>query len=241
MPYALPTRNPTVRVAATVALTFAAFAPHAARSELLDYKFTTIILETGQIGSAASFFSDKTVTGGFRYNNTPGATAVFPGPPAMGSTIYIGNFTNLSGQVSGQSFAATTGNVVISNDKLIPGPGLPGIDGIIMVASQAGFSGFSIPGFNLVGAQVSFFEGVFRGDFLQDQALPQTLNGLTVGRFTFVFVPVTGGPATPVNFVTSITPVPEPATWAMMILGFGIAGAASRRVRVRARQAAAPA
>lgn len=37
------------------------------------------------------------------------------------------------------------------------------------------------------------------------------------------------------NYRVFITPVPEPATWAMMLSGFGLAGAAMRRRRVGVR------
>ena len=36
-----------------------------------------------------------------------------------------------------------------------------------------------------------------------------------------------------INGITGITPVPEPATWAMMLVGFGAAGVAMRRTRRR--------
>jgi len=36
-----------------------------------------------------------------------------------------------------------------------------------------------------------------------------------------------------INGITGITPVPEPATWAMMLVGFGAAGVAMRRSRRR--------
>jgi hypothetical protein len=41
------------------------------------------------------------------------------------------------------------------------------------------------------------------------------------------------------NFIVSeFTPVPEPSTWAMMLLGFGAVGMAVRRNRRRALEAA---
>jgi hypothetical protein len=48
-------------------------------------------------------------------------------------------------------------------------------------------------------------------------------NGYTIDRITFDAVNVVGGPVAGA--------VPEPATWAMLILGFGIAGSAMRRAR----------
>lgn len=49
-----------------------------------------------------------------------------------------------------------------------------------------------------------------------------------------VFFP-TFADAGPVAFEVNIAPIPEPATWSMMIGGFGIAGVALRRRRFNAR------
>ena len=56
--------------------------------------------------------------------------------------------------------------------------------------------------------------------------------GTTFDRIVFFESPTVGGYESDnhtVGFYTSVGGIPEPATWAMMILGFGLVGVAARR------------
>ena len=112
------------------------------------------------------------------------------------------------------------------------------VDGFLFVIN--GISGF--PGATTGLADVGFYNGNFGGGmlaldsatdgYLLDAPGPQLFSG-TESAPTFV----TGiyeltGLLTPGNFtltIASITPVPEPASWALMIGGMALAGAALRR------------
>lgn len=69
---------------------------------------------------------------------------------------------------------------------------------------------------------IRLFEGIAPGDF----ALSGTLTRSWVGN-----EPNGSSLATQIKFL-DVPPIPEPATWAMMIAGFGMVGAAARRRRI---------
>ena len=108
---------------------------------------------------------------------------------------------------------------------------------------DTGFPLFAIahvafPGTSAGFADITFFPGAFAGllvsdsdtlDWLLDASGPQLYDGpVDAPRFkigTFAL----DGLGTPGDFTLQIAYVPEPASWAMMIAGFGLAGAALRR------------
>ena len=64
-----------------------------------------------------------------------------------------------------------------------------------------------------------------------------SLNTDTIGQFslpTAVYDPLTGEYIADLNGQTLPPGIPEPATWAMVIFGFGVLGAGLRRIRNRA-------
>lgn len=85
---------------------------------------------------------------------------------------------------------------------------------------------------------VAFFARVSRNVYaMEAEILPARIEGfgdyLTVyedDQFRNLIMGVTPGlNRTPVAWTLTVTSIPEPATWAMMIAGFGLAGAAMRR------------
>lgn len=56
---------------------------------------------------------------------------------------------------------------------------------------------------------------------------------LTLSDFTVRYQAITGPEGTPGSAIGQEVPVPEPATWAMMLLGFGATGYSMRRTRRR--------
>lgn len=59
-------------------------------------------------------------------------------------------------------------------------------------------------------------------------------NNIAVNRIVFTLTP-TGTSTNLDNIVLNDARVPEPATWALMISGFGLAGAAARRAKLKVR------
>lgn len=117
------------------------------------------------------------------------------------------------------------------------------------VADGYSFSVTHVAGFpNTVSgfADVTFFQGQFAGllvseinngfaDYLFDASGPQLYSGTEAAP---TFVPGTyqlDGLYTPGLFTLTISAAPEPSTWGMAIIGFGIAGASLRRRRAKVR------
>lgn len=84
----------------------------------------------------------------------------------------------------------------------------------------------------------SGFDGGFDSTVVGGYLGPQLFTGsnsaptLRTGAFA-----LTDGPnnATGTLTVTTVAAIPEPATWAMMVIGFGLAGSAMRRRRITTR------
>lgn len=67
--------------------------------------------------------------------------------------------------------------------------------------------------------------------FLQEQASADFSNGATFAMTLPDTVRFTSGSGV---FLSAVSAVPEPASWAMMLIGFGLVGAATRRTRASA-------
>ncbi|HYZ48614.1 MAG TPA: PEPxxWA-CTERM sorting domain-containing protein [Sphingomonas sp.] len=166
------------------------------------------------------------------------AFAALMAPAAAEATVIQFSYDGtLAGSVNGFDFdTAVTVNSQIDPDSLFAGP-LVDLTHVTLDAPAVGITGFALPDLQLLPFPEGFLLGVndapfaafgldfstavFLGNSVSVDgglisAIPFTLNGLdfelTGGEGTFTF-----------------TIVPEAATWAMMILGFGLVGAAARR------------
>jgi PEP-CTERM motif len=89
---------------------------------------------------------------------------------------------------------------------------------------------------DLIGTVQAEQNGTVRIDFANSAENPLTLTS-SVGTFTFYIDDLTLGQSTVgaqtalTGGILSFTPVPEPGTWALMLLGFAGVGAAMRRSR----------
>lgn len=97
------------------------------------------------------------------------------------------------------------------------------------LAASNGVANYVIAGF-LNGASVFAFAGSYEGGF---STIGSTSTGL-VDKVSFL-VTASGTSANIDNIVASVAAVPEPATWTMMLIGFGAVGAAMRSQRRRVR------
>ncbi len=89
---------------------------------------------------------------------------------------------------------------------------------------------------DLIGSVQAEQNGGVRINFFNDASNPLTLTS-SVGTFTFYIDDLSIGQSTVgaqtavTGGILSFTPVPEPATWALMLIGFAGVGAAMRRSR----------
>lgn len=97
------------------------------------------------------------------------------------------------------------------------------------LAGNNGAANYVIAGF-LDGASVFAFAGSHNGGFT---TIGSPSSGL-VDKVSFL-VTAGGTSANIDNIVATVAAVPEPATWAMMLIGFGAVGAAMRSQRRRVR------
>lgn len=133
------------------------------------------------------------------------------------------------------NWAALDGNanqsLVLTSDPSDTHPGLTGPDG-----DQLNF-GTTLSGYTVVGAHW----GNVPDDYVNPDGTGRAGNVTVFWLFNFVTptdhitLTDTGGWSNAALYSTSNTPgVPEPTTWAMMLLGFGATGFAMRRTRSKA-------
>lgn len=142
----------------------------------------------------------------------------------IGSTFDIVDFLGFSGTFSG------AGTYTIS-------------DVLFTVGVNANTAATSSSVFNLTGAfdgNPFSFSVPYTIDINSNDTLTIGGNTLTAGGYNIFFNTLTlnSGVGNPVGgtLTATVTAVPEPATWALMLIGFGAAGYAMRRRTVRVAQ-----
>jgi hypothetical protein len=146
-----------------------------------------------------------------------------------GSKLVIFDFAGyVVGSISSADphFAVSVQNVttgVLTPPGFVDNPSIPNLVftwiGPAFHASGGPFADFNFNGLKALSKYKSLALGVF-------SAIAEKNNGIPPGG--------TGTITYNTGYVTVPTAVPEPATWAMMIAGFGLAGAALRRRRAAA-------
>jgi hypothetical protein len=200
---------------------------------------------------AFSSFTGTQGAGGFTYgsfSSTLSTFTAFTGPTGcvglISNTICLGS---LPGAFKTTAGAGTSGSVIVPANALILHPG-NGDDAayVEFTASTAGsyslLSSFTVQDTNPSGVDISFFLRV--GGVLQFVAPVGSLSGgnplinysnsgsLGIGDSVGIIIDKQGvffNDSTGVNL--SLTRVPEPLSWVMMIAGFGLVGLAARRRR----------
>jgi hypothetical protein len=166
-------------------------------------------LATASIASAA-----VTVTSSTGLND--------PNPTAAGSTVVNGNITTINFGQNPVSTPTFSGSFTLTNT-------LSGLFSIILGTSTPGvtFSSASLSGGNCTVATCTLTP------FPDNTSLKLANTLLSPGTFTFNFAgnAGAGSGALTGNVTIMAAPVPEAATWGMMILGFGAMAFAIRRRR----------
>jgi hypothetical protein len=200
------------------------------------------------LGAAASLAMSASAQAAITISQNVGGPD--PGPPPGYSVVLDYDGINTG-------FFAQAGNFIVIDAPGIPNtaaaplgtaPGTnfafagTGAYAELTAAAIRGFSLYlgSIDGFN----HIAFFDGAtqlaeFDGNALAPPANGNQSSALTNRRITFDFggasatrvVIFSEGQVTEWDTIAVPTAVPEPATWAMMITGFGLLGAALRRRR----------
>lgn len=183
------------------------------------------------------FLNDAAITGFFANTNPAGQNST------DASIIYIDSGTNVSGGISGAEQALLTANATAIDAFLGAGGGLFShshtygwLTALIPGAASVNFSN---TGLTLTPAGTANFPGLTNADlssgpwhsyFTGFGAIPVLATGIGPGGAE-VAVIIGGSGGTITQPPTS--GVPEPATWAMMLMGFGFIGGAMRYSRRR--------
>ena len=232
-----PRLSRTLTAAALTAASLLGF-PHAASAASIFYSFKTgTALPSPHPSVPHDLFGDLTVSGRFTYDNSAGLSFVFPDDhPLGGQFVYNDALLHFSAVVGDNSIWAASGFATVGDNNYPP----LSTDALRLGIGSTPFTGFPIGDFDVVFAQIGWFEGFERlPDFLTDQSLPRNLHQFGSPLLSFALRPKAGappgGPIPVVNFRAQLTVVPEPSTWAMMLLGFGAVGGAIRSAKRRQR------
>jgi hypothetical protein len=127
-------------------------------------------------------------------------------------------------------YAAVNGGTAVPVSYTdVPGLGSGTVNTGVTFFTQTGQGGLAIAPFN--GGQFRLFNTTLFTNSSFNTQLPRSQNKPTfkLGTFELSTTAANNGPRPSDNYRINISAVPEPATWAMMLAGFGALGLASRR------------
>jgi len=189
-----------------------------ASAELLNYSFS------GTFTGGSSFLSGENFSGAFGYDTNDAAVLSNPG---FSFSVY--NLRSFSIDVLGTDYVASTSDP----------------NSFVKIQVSSGYSTFEIQGRNNAGAYFGFTTQRVTNDgpyfSTTDLPLQPQLLAMSPGSLSFFHETINGGRAASGYGDAALAAgggVPEPATWAMMIGGFGMAGAMLRRRRSQVALAA---
>lgn len=224
-----------------------AFCSPAAFATPVTYSFTSGSSAFGNVtdpvvaAALAALGSGAVASGTFTYdaaapfnsNNSDGSS-VFGTPAAL-------SFFGLSGTLGSNSFSDPRGGVTVANNLTIGGR--PNADEVLLFAdpTSAGgpfhnFVGFDLGGTQVVDVRLFWITGNpgVPTDFLSSQTPPGTLPSFSA-TIAFDLASTTNPSLISTSSVffngVTVTPVPEPQTWTLMVAGLVLVGAIARRRR----------
>lgn len=161
------------------------------------------------LGSAAN--GAVTVTGSTGLND--------PDPAAAGGVVTVGGITTINYGQNPISSPTFTGSFSLNNP----------VSGLYSIVIATSTPGVTFDGATLTGMGNTYTLGLFPDD--TSLKLFPTL--IDAGDYMFSFAGHSSSSGTLTGNVTISAAVPEPGTWAMMLLGFGAIGLTIRRRRVK--------
>jgi hypothetical protein len=229
-----------IKIAAAAAFLLPSTAFAATYSVVGDFGGSVFQYGYGQGGVSFTSYGAPKTCGGFLtcYNNNGNL------PEVIGNTTST-TYSDGGAVIPGNTVYAHPGAGVVDSDTIIrfvaPTAGTYSISGVFTRRNPTDGAGD--------GVRVSVFSGA---TLLYSGALPATTLGASVsygplastlasgGTLDFVVSNGVGGhgfdgTGVAATITTNANVVPEPATWAMMVGGFGLLGAASRRQRLVAQ------
>ena len=196
---------------------------------------------------AFASFNGSQGAGGFTYGSYDGTTfTAFTGD--TGCSALISNVIclgDLPGAFKSTTGAHQSGSVIVPGDALIlhPGPNAGQSAALLFTVPISGIYTYTVRGFVadtnpsgvtifgiVPGIQADTALATLNGNNLTyNQSFTNFLNaGLTIG-LAVNYDGVYFNDSTGLNFTLTRDAVPEPATWALMITGFGLVGVGLRR------------
>lgn len=247
------------RLTARALFTLGCFLSGAAAAQPVTYNFST---GPNLFGSLPSLIGSSVVGSFMYDASTPLTfTTTAPSNP-VNASIYGGflgsdglphsSYTNITATVLGGTLGATSftfsdprGQTTVSNEGLVSPPGSPPQDLLSVDIEPFGAAGihnlvspFSVDGFRLWNMRIFWSESITGGEIVGSQSLPSSLPTGSA-RLSLDFLPVNVAAGTPTTFVfydnvqvTAVSPIPEPETYAMMVVGLALLGFQARRKRI---------
>jgi hypothetical protein len=203
---------------------------------------------------AFSSFTGTNTGGAFTYGSldTTGAAPVFtayndtPGCAALISNTICTSNGSLPAAFKSTSGAHQSGSVIVPGDALLlhPGPNAGQSSAVLFTAPTTSNYTVSFTGFvadnNPSGVNLQFFLLGPQGGYYTFATLGAANLSYSMTADLGVVLPAGGQFGFAVNYDgvyyddstginVTVTPIPEPASWALMIAGFGLVGVAARR------------
>ena len=166
--------------------------------------------------------------------------------PSAPEIVHFNGDTTAAGSVNDVMLQQGAGQAELTGAEITGGTaGL--VSGNIFLTGNAGMEWIELAFFGVTGSSIDFTISALDGNTVESFAFNFLLDGTGSARFAFDAIDgevmtnlaytINGGSAEGLrqvriaSTVSGVPPVPEPSTWAMMLMGFGAAGYAMRRRR----------
>ena len=197
------------------------FSAGAANAATVSYNFSGVTSSTmGSISGGTPF------TGTFSYDSSASGVS----SPYYGGTqnLFANAYSQLTMTIGGKTATEGAPGTMALYNNVSPPNSIPVGDSLYTFNPLSGqgplHSSGSFTGLTPNYIYLGFVDS--SGKVFPGNSLPSSLS---LSSFNNAFIGINYGPTTTISFLTRLSPVPEPGTWAMMIAGLGMLGFAARR------------